>query len=189
MLAQSSWNLDPVVAYYLNAIMSVVVMTGASLRYNLYDDGDQDEFLWYIHIIGWGQNLTVFFISLFVDTYYTREMYFRSGFATATVAYIGMPVYIIWTIGYHAIDRDAKHTSLYFWGWMTFWIFYTFAMINYSENSLISIQNYATLLIIDDLEERWREEKLEEQEDEQLGFDEEVTRNDPDSDIRGPNDD
>lgn len=189
MLAESDWNLDPLVTFYLNAIMSVVVMTGASLRYNLYNDGDFDNFLWYIHIIGWGQNLMVFFIALFFDSYYTREMYFRSGFATAIVSYIGMPVYIIWNVAYNAIDRDAKLSSLYFWGWLIFFIVYTFMMQSYSKNSLLSLQNYATLLIIDDLEERWNQDKLQEKEDELLAFDEDATRADGDEDPQIESDD
>ena len=106
ILMESEWNLDPVVAYYLNAIMSVVLMTGASLRYTLYNDGMHDDFLWAIHMIGWGQNLAIFGLSLVLDTYFTRNMYFRSGFATAVVSYVGMPVYIVWTLAYHAFDRD-----------------------------------------------------------------------------------
>ena len=46
--------MDPYVAYYLNGLMAVILMTGASLNYNLSYEGRQDYFLYIIHLVAWG---------------------------------------------------------------------------------------------------------------------------------------
>lgn len=150
--------------------MSVVVMTGASLRYYLYYDGEHDHFLWLMHNVMWGQNLFVFLISLIADTWFTRQMYVRSSFAADMVYWVGMPIYIVWALAYHSFDRDGKHDDVYFYGWISFWLSYTVAMQSYAKNSLAGLNNYMNIKIVEDLqpdEPEDADEEGDESEDEQ----------------------
>ena len=148
---ESSWNMDPYVAYYLNGIMAVVLMAAISMRYKVSNDGLQDYFLWITHLVAWGQNFVIFILSLVYDSNYTRQMYMRSSSFAGFAALVGLPIYIVWFLAYHSFDRDDKHPPVYFWGWLVFWVGYTLAMYSYTTNILVALYNYWMLLVAEDL--------------------------------------
>ena len=61
-------------------------------------------------------------------------------------------MYIVWALAYHSFDRDGKHDDVYFYGWISFWVFYTVAMQSYAKNSLAGLTNYMNVKIVEDLQ-------------------------------------
>ena len=146
---ESFLNMDPHVAFYLNGIMGVVLMTTSSLAYGLNYTGEFDDFQWIMHMTLWGMNLILWVVTLSIDTVFTRDLYFKSSWATGFIPYIGGPVYIIWMSILHITDRDDKFTASQFWVSFVAWVSYTFLMIAYTKNIVTSIYNYYMIPVVE----------------------------------------
>ena len=54
LFTESSWNVNPKTAFFLNEFVAIAIMTGATLQYKFKDDGNHDEFQWKMHLFVWG---------------------------------------------------------------------------------------------------------------------------------------
>ena len=147
--------MNPYVAFYLNGIMSLVLMSASSLLYFLNYMGEFDDFQWFMHLVIWGANLTLWIVTLSIDTIFTRDLYFKSSYATGLIAYIGAPIYIVWMSILHITDRDDKFTAAQFWISFAAWVSYTILMIAYTENIVTSIFNYYMIPVVEEIERKW----------------------------------
>ena len=105
LYSESTLNIDPQTAFYLNEMVSITLMILSSLHYYLSYDGTHDYFQWQMHLLVWGQTNVFWLIALVYDSELSRMMYFRSVFATAFVPYVGAPIYLLWLIFFHLTER------------------------------------------------------------------------------------
>lgn len=101
-----------------------------------------------MHMIVWGANLSLWILTISVDTVFTRDLYFKSSYATGLVAYIGAPTYIIWMMIMHVTDRNDEFGAAQFWASFVSWLSYMILMIFYSENVISSLYNYYMIPVV-----------------------------------------
>ena len=164
--AESRFNLDPTTTFYLNEFFSLVIMGAASLAYYFGTDGAHEKFQWVLHLVAWGQTNLFWLLALVFDSELTRQIYYRSAFVTTFIPWVGVPIYLLLHIAYHAFDRDDEYTRTHFWVNFFSWVLYGFVMREYSFNVLAGLYNYYKQMVELDLrrlalEKEIRDSKLE----------------------------
>lgn len=175
LFTESSWNVDPKTAFFLNEFVAIAIMTGASLQYKLSYDGEHDAFQWKMHLFVWGQTQFFWLWALIFDSELSRFLYFYSAFITAFVPYVGVPIYLLWVMYFHLSSNDGVYPFTYVIATIVAWLIYGVLMRYYSINILTSINNYALIPVGDRLIVVWEERRSEamktEEEDETNSFD------------------
>jgi len=108
-----------------------------------------------MHMVVWGANLTLWILTISVDTVFTRDLYFKSSYATGIVAYIGAPTYIVWMMIMHVTDRNDEFSAGQFWASFVSWLSYMILMIFYSENVISSLYNYYMIPVVEEIRLKW----------------------------------
>ena len=132
-----------------------------SVFYKMSYDGQHDWFLWFTHMICWGQNQLFWITATIYDTDTTRMLYFRSSFATSIIPYLVMPIYLLWLVTFHLWDRDGVYTFNYFIVSFVLWFIYLIISKQYSTIILSSLYNYWMLLEVRSLEKVWEKQSRE----------------------------
>ena len=138
---RSNLNLNPDVALYLNEIVSLLMITASTLMYKMNYDGSHDMFQWVVHMTVWGQNQLFWLLQLIINNERSREFYFKSTFLTALVPYLGVPVYMIWSIAFFFSDREQKYSVTYFAVTQIGWLFYFIIIRWYTHEILSALYN------------------------------------------------
>ena len=115
-----------------------------------------------MHMVIWGANLTLWILTISVDTVFTRDLYFKSSYATGLVAYVGAPTYIIWMMIMHVTDRNDEFSAGQFWATFVSWLSYMILMIFYSENVISSLYNYYMIPVVEEIRLKWEQKALSE---------------------------
>ena len=95
-----------------------------------------------MHLGIWGQNQFFWFLAMIFDNELTRMLYFQSSYATALVPYVGVPAYMLYTVGFWLGDFGDEYGFRYTIFTLMGWTAYSILMQEYSHNILTSLYNY-----------------------------------------------
>ena len=118
-----------------------------TLYHQLNNDGTHDDFLYYMHLVTWGQNVLLWFMTLIFDSELMRMFYFRSSYLPSIIPIVGMPIYLLWHIFYHITAEYDAHTNVYIYVTFIIWLAFTFSTSYYTRIIIPPIYNYWMLLV------------------------------------------
>ena len=122
--------------------MGLILIAASTCWYKFSYDGDHDLLQWYMHLGLWGQNQFFWLVAIIYDSEFTRELYFKSSFATGAIPYLGVPLYMTYAIFFSLGDRDHVYGPGYLIATLVGWGSYLVVMIMYSKHIISALYNY-----------------------------------------------
>lgn len=146
-------NIDPNSAFLMNEVLGILFIAFFQMNRFLFQNTEHhDTFLWMAHTALWAQNQFFWLATNIFDSILMREVYQKSTFVVASIPYVIMPIYLLWTIAHFLFSRGVGYTGSAFLQAFLGWSVYTIFSRSYFHNVLVSLYNYKMILVGRDLE-------------------------------------